>query len=87
MAQETGRVGRNGSQSEAILCYGKGAYQQICKEVKQYGENSTNCRTRLFKSFLFSDLDKQSIVACKCCDLCTSFHVCVLIVQKQQLKY
>ena len=78
LVQETGRADRNGSQSEAILYYGKGAHQHICNQVKQYGENKTNCRrTLLFKNFLFSDLDKQSIVACKCCDLCTPLCVCV----------
>ena len=77
LVQETGRAGRNGSHSKAILYFGKGSNRRINKQVKQYGENKTVCRrTLLFKNFLFSEADKQSIVACKCCDLCTPLCVC-----------
>jgi len=77
LIQETGRTGRDGRQSEAILYYGKGANVSICNQVKWYEENKSACRrTLLFKNFLFSDSDKQSIVTCKCCDLCVPLYVC-----------
>jgi len=83
---ETGRAGRDGSQSEAILYYGKGANGKICSQVKHYGENKSACRrTLLFKNFLFSDADKQSIVACRCCDLCAPLCVCNDCSNKHQL--
>ena len=83
LVQETGRADRDGSQSAAILYYGKGSNRRISKKVKQYGENRSECRrTLLFKNFLFSESDIQSIVACKCCDLCTPLCVCDDCVSK-----
>lgn len=77
LVQETGRAGRDGRESEAILYYGKGANKHISKAVKNYGENCSHCRrTLLYKDFIFSDIDKHNIVACRCCDLCAPMCVC-----------
>ena len=77
LVQETGRAGRDGRQSETILYYGKGANKHISKAVKNYGENCSHCRrTLLYKDFIFSDIDKHNIVACRCCDLCAPMCVC-----------
>ena len=78
LVQETGRAGRNSNEAEAILYYGKGAVTHISKSVKNYGENRSHCRrTLLFKDFLFSDVEKSDIIACRCCDLCAALCVCV----------
>jgi len=77
LVQETGRAGRNSNEAEAILYYGKGAITHISKSVKNYGENLSHCRrTLLFKDFLFSDVEKSDIIACRCCDLCAALCVC-----------
>jgi len=77
LVQETGRAGRDGSAAEAILYYGKGANKHISNAVKHYGENQAECRrTLLFKDFLFSDVSKQDVVACRCCDLCAAVCNC-----------
>ncbi|XP_065884449.1 uncharacterized protein [Dysidea avara] len=77
LVQESGRAGRDSSEAKSILYYGKGAMTHISKPVKIYGENQSHCRrTLLFKDFLFSDVDKHDIVACRCCDLCARLCVC-----------
>jgi len=77
LAQETGRDGRDSSEAEAILYYGKGANNHVSKAVKNYRENQSHCRrTLLFKNFLFSNVSKSDIVTCRCCDLCAPLCVC-----------
>lgn len=78
LVQETGRAGRDESEAEAILYYGQGANKYISKEMKVYRENQAERRrTLLFKDFLFSDIAKQAVLACRCCDLCALMCNCV----------
>jgi len=76
LAQETGRAGRNGCPSEAILYYKKcGA--NVSKSMQTYVENSTICRRRmLFQNFLFAGNSTEILTACCCCDLCSPLCNC-----------
>jgi len=78
LAQETGRAGRNGSLSEAILFYKK-AGKHISKSMKRYGESSSVCRRKMmFQDFLFSNAqhDAPTLKACRCCDICAPLCNC-----------
>ena len=65
--QETGRCGRDGHSSKAILYRGKGGKHANTK-VKNYVENVTTCRRRLL--FLLYREKDIKVVDSECCDIC-----------------
>ena len=71
--QESGRVGRDGLPAVAILYYEKLDFSKVkgvSEGMKNYCENSDECR----KYLLFCDFDqcvnKVVIPTCKCYDIC-----------------
>lgn len=68
--QATGRAGRDGSTSHAILLYGKGLKRHVEQTMLDYCENATDCRRKI----LFRDFDSfkcdTNINGCMCCDIC-----------------
>ncbi len=68
--QETGRSGRDGQPSRAIIFRGKGG-KYATKKMKDYVSNSTMCRRRfLFKEFLYYKEDSINVEGSDCCDIC-----------------
>ena len=68
--QETGRSGRDGQPSQAILFAGKGG-RYASKKMKDYVLNSSMCRRRLlFKDFLYYKEDSINVEGSSCCDIC-----------------
>ena len=74
--QETGRSGRDGKPSVALLYQGKGG-RNATNKVKDYVSNSTVCRRRLlFQEFLMYSESDISVNGCKCCDVCEKSCTC-----------
>ena len=68
--QETGRSGRDGQPSQALLFAGKGG-RYASKKMKDYVLNSSMCRRRLlFKDFLYYKEDSINVEGSSCCDIC-----------------
>jgi len=68
--QETGRGGRDGNLSAAILLK-VSKYNRYCqKDIQKYMKNSTKCR----RDILFQDTDNYIHIdmgkKCQCCDIC-----------------
>lgn len=73
--QETGRGGRDGLQSEAILYITTIVASYVTNDMSKYCMNTDTCR----RSVLFRDFDgivSTKIVLCQCCDLCVSKCKC-----------
>ena len=73
--QETGRAGRDGSLSVVTLLQAR-VYNKVDKDIKEYMENTTQCRRRA----LFGDMDNYVHVdapfKCLCCDICAKSCAC-----------
>ena len=74
--QETGRAGRDGLPSTALMWYHIGRRLHMDDCIRKYTENTTMCR----RDVLFSDFDGYSHndigKKCSCCDICTSICTC-----------
>ncbi len=79
--QETGRAGRDGRPSLAILVPTNLATRRADHSMANYQSNQNTCR----RDFLFSDMDNYSHEdsgKCLCCDICTQMCDCGLCVDK-----
>ena len=78
--QESGRIGRDGQQSIAILYYGENDLksEHISLDMKEYCRNSAKCRRQV----LLSTFSPGTIVKPDplhfCCDVCTNRCACEL---------
>ena len=68
--QSTGRAGRDGKTSHAILLIGSGLDKRDTEaSMQEYSTNKAECRRRL----LFRDFDQSADISnqgCACCDIC-----------------
>ena len=86
--QESGRAGRNGSDSETVLCHDKAVSRHASKAVKNYVENTSICHRKvLFKEFLFTNTDTQQqniswpvhdVIHVQCCATARYVRICNL---------
>jgi len=75
LLQETGRAGRNGAPSEAIL-YSFNVGGNTSKVMKEYLDNVNLCRRQLLLSnFMFCE-DTVDLKYCRCCDACSASCDC-----------
>ena len=88
--QETGRAGRDGQLSCAVLFHGRGDHgKRTSKQMKAYCNNTEKlCR----KALLFSDFDgcvnvTTKFTGCQCCDVCRESCVCVRCESNVDLFY
>ncbi len=71
-SKETGRGGRNGLHTEAILYNKSSIGLHVSEQMKDYCRNTIKCR----REVLFEDFDDTSLYSshqalmCTCCDLC-----------------
>lgn len=74
--QETGRAGRDGCASLALLLRKSAKGRKIDKQFREYVDNYTNCR----RDVLFKDIDNYKHIdfghRCLCCDVCAKICVC-----------
>ena len=69
--QETGRCGRDGYASNAVLFYSSKDDKITSPQMIDYCKNKTLCRRKvLFKDFEESDTLEMPCSFCMCCDIC-----------------
>ena len=74
--QESGRSGRDGEQSKAIIYRGKST-RHASKQVLNYISNTDKCRRRiLFCEFLLFCENDIKATGCMCCDICARVCFC-----------
>ena len=72
--QESGRSGRNGQLTKAILL--KNSSSHSSRAMKEYASNTQECRRMvLFRTFLEFTRNHQ-VNGCKCCDICAAACSC-----------
>ena len=72
--QETGRAGRDGKPSRAVLYHEKTDLkpEYIQAEMKSYCKDTETCRRKLLlKDFETPESDDFCTVGCECCDVCS----------------
>lgn len=82
--QETGRAGRDGYVSRAVLFHSTSDFRFASQEMVDYCTNTVECYRRI----LFRDFDHDSDIAypctlCLCCDVCQSTCSCNLCCNGQ----
>lgn len=74
--QATGRAGRDGQVSYAVMLFNKGLKRHVDESMVKYCENNNICRRKA----LFNDFDTYTCApqtqGCMCCDLCSITCVC-----------
>ena len=77
--QQTGRAGRDGKPSVAIVFPGK-KLRNTSTCALQYESNTTLCRRKLLfeRLLLYSESDFINVSGCFCCDICESQRQCTL---------
>ena len=77
MIQQTGRAGRDGYLSCALLMHCKGDRQLVSKSMLEFCQKSDKCRREmLFYGFdNFQRIDKPC-TPCRCCDFCAKSCCC-----------
>ncbi len=82
--QETGRAGRDGLPSLALLLHGKENSHQLTKSIKDYKSNQDVCR----RDILFGDMDNYTHIdlgTCLCCDICMKNCLCGMCESEHSL--
>ena len=75
--QETGRSGRDGELSLAILYFKKADQQNTSKCMIEYCKNHSTCRRKkLFEDFDGSNNLTPTSSKCTCCDVCSKTCEC-----------
>ena len=83
--QETGRAGRDGLCSLALLLHIKGDSRPLSQSIKDYKNNTDRCR----RDCLFEDTDYYEHIdlgkKCLCCDVCMKLCYCAVCESEHKL--
>lgn len=74
--QQIGRVGRDGSASQAMLLYHGQQLRKLSPEMLSFVKSEDKCRRLILRKLYGDKSSHKEVTGCRCCDICEKMCTC-----------